>query len=232
MTNKFLLSLLISITLAGCQDPVPSDQVAACSLDFEQAMRDYEDLITDNDPDNDPPAPPRECKIPEVEPGANLAFSVVLKDFNFKQEDKMRDALERAKLVLNSKKFRERVLNHTFDGKKTFVDNNGMTNEQIYKSIMDGVETLFPEVDEEMDLDITLYYKNNSTVGYTYPDTTRIWVNSKFFNTYSLGQVAANVVHEWTHKLGYDHSRRNNPERPFSVPYGVGTIIKELVDGM
>ncbi len=232
MTKKLILPLLTSLIFSACQDPAPSDQVTACSLNYEQAMREYEELITDNDQNNDPPSMPRECKIPEVEPGANLVFSVVLKDFNFEQEDKMKDALERAKIVLNSKIFRERVLNHTFEGQTTFVDNNGMSNEEIYNSIMEGAETLFPEVDEEMDLDITLYYRNNSTVGYTYPDTTRIWVNSKFFNTYSLGQVAANVVHEWTHKLGYDHSRGSTPQRPFSVPYGVGTIIKELVDGM
>ncbi len=140
----------------------------------------------------------------------------------------MRDALRRARIVLNSKAFRTKVMNHTHNGKKTFVDNNGQTNEEVYQTIMEGAETLLPEIDNEMDLDITLYYKNNSTVGYTYTDTTRIWVNNKFFAGYTLGQVANNAVHEWTHKIGYGHSFYNNADRPFSVPYAVGEIVEEI----
>ena len=232
MTKKILTSLLFSLILSSCQEPAPPSQAEACTMDIEAAMREYDDLMSDNDPSNDPESVPRECNIPDREPSSNLTFKVELTDFNIEQEKKMKEALERAQIVLNSTVFRERVLNHTHNGEKTFIENGGKSNEEIYHSIMQAAETLFPEVDEEMDLDITLYYKNNSTVGYTYPNTTRIWVNSKFFNTYTLGQVAANAVHEWTHKLGYGHGRYNTPERPFSVPYGVGSIIKELVDDM
>ena len=95
-----------------------------------------------------------------------------------------------------------------------------------------GAETLSPEEDEEIDIDITLYYSNNSTVGYTYPNTNRIWVNDKFFAVNSLGKVAANVLHEWTHKIGFDHDFKRTTRRNFSIPYGVGTIIEKMVDGM
>ncbi|MCO4754311.1 MAG: hypothetical protein KC478_07500 [Bacteriovoracaceae bacterium] len=232
MTKKILASLIFSLILSSCQEPAPNTQTQACSMDIEQAMREYDELMNDNDPTNDPEQMPRECNIPDREPSSNLTFKVELQDFNVEQEEKMREALRRAQIVLNSSQFRQRVLNHTYNGEKVFVENDGKSNEEIYYSIMEAAETLMPEIDEEMDLDITLYYRNNSTVGYTYPNTTRIWVNSKFFNTYTLGQVAANAVHEWTHKLGYGHSYNNTPERPYSVPYGVGTIIKELVDGM
>lgn len=224
--------MTFSFILSACTEPQPQSDIEACSMDIDQAMEEYYKLLNDDDPTNDPEPPPRECDLPQREPGANLSFKVELKDFNVEQEKKMRKALERAKIVLNSAEFKQRVLNHTHNGQRTFNENNGQSNSEIYHVIMKGAENLLPEVDEEMDLDITLYYRNNSTVGYTYPDTTRIWVNAKFFNGYTLGQVAANAVHEWTHKLGYGHSRYNNADRPFTVPYGVGTIIEELVDGM
>ena len=95
-----------------------------------------------------------------------------------------------------------------------------------------GSEVLIPGNDEEMDLDITLYYANNSVVGYTYPDTTRVWTNDKFFSTYTYAQVAQNVVHEWIHKLGFGHDYNRTTRRNYSVPYGIGTIIKDLIEEM
>ena len=95
-----------------------------------------------------------------------------------------------------------------------------------------GSEELNPGDNETIDIDITLYFANNSTVGYTYPNVNKIWVNNKFFAGFSLGKVAANVTHEWTHKLGFGHDFNRTTRRNSSVPYGVGTIIQQLVDGL
>ncbi|MBC75451.1 MAG: hypothetical protein CME64_05485 [Halobacteriovoraceae bacterium] len=230
--------LTILLTVSACKEPPvtnapdPSDpkDPVACVADIQKAMDDYYALIQDNDPDNDPAEMPVECDLPQVNPGEELTYTAVLRDFSSTQEAKMRAALEKAKIVLNSQEFKDRVINHTYNGRRTFVANNGQTNEEIYETIMKGAEKLQPEIDHEMDLDITLYYQATSTVGYTYPNTNRIWVNSKFFNGYTHGQVAANAVHEWTHKLGYGHTSYYTSARPYSVPYGVGTIIRKLVD--
>jgi hypothetical protein len=139
---------------------------------------------------------------------------------------------KRIKIVINSTAFKERVLNHTYQGVRTFYDNEGLTNEEIYEAIMLGSEDLNPGDNETIDIDITLYFRNNSTVGYTYPNVNKIWVNNKFFAGFSLGKVAANVAHEWTHKIGFGHDFNRTTRRNFSVPYGVGTIIQELVDGL
>lgn len=236
MKKQTLLATIAAVFLiTACkQGPVTDGTVgdAACVTDIQKAMDDYYALMNDNDPNNDPAAPPVECDIPDVDPSAELDFDVVLRDFNTTQEEKMLEALKRAKIVLNSAEFKERVLNFTFNGQKQFNNNNGQTNAQVYETIMKGAETLLPTVDNEMDLDITLYYTNNSTVGYTYPNTIQIWVNSKFFNGYNYGQVAANAVHEWTHKLGYGHTSYNNSSRPYSVPYGIGGIINEMVNDL
>lgn len=161
-----------------------------------------------------------------------LNYVLELENFNATQDTKVREALRRVHIVINSKAFQTRVINHTFQGNKTFVDNRNMSNLQIYEKIMSGQEDLLPRKDHTMNLSLSMYYKYGSTVGYTYPDTLKVWVNSRFFNTNSYGRVAANVVHEWTHKLGFEHSYYNDYARPYSVPYGVGTIIEELVDKM
>ena len=155
-----------------------------------------------------------------------------LSGFNQEQDIKIREVLKRVKLVINSEEFKQRVLNHEFQGTKTFVDNAGLTNEEIYQKIMDGEEMLIPGVNHTMDLSLTMYYTNNSTVGYTYADTTMVWMNSKFFNSYTYGEAGGNVVHEWTHKLGFEHSYYNDYARPYSVPYAIGTIIEDLIDTM
>lgn len=202
-------------TLVSCQDPIP--QAADCVLPEKSNSEEADVQI---------------CSVPEPEELASLELNVELKDFNTKQEEKMRDALAQLKIILNSKVFKERVLNHQYEDESTFVDNNGLSNKEIYEKIMEAAEVLDPEVDQEMDLKITLYYANNSTVGYTYPDSDRVWVNNKFFAGYSLAKVAANVVHEWTHKLGFGHDFRRTTRRNFSVPYGVGTIVRELIEKM
>ncbi|MBT4791385.1 MAG: hypothetical protein HON90_07425 [Halobacteriovoraceae bacterium] len=227
----FLIIGLLSLMLS-CKEPIPVIQ--ACTLVEEPALTEEPtptlvEKIANNDSEDVAPKP---CVIPEAEENAKLEISAVLQDFSIEQEEKMHDALARLKIVINSKEFKQKVLDHQFEGQNSFEDNDGLTNEEIYDLIMLGSEVLQPEDDEQMDLDITLYYASNSTVGYTYPDTVRTWINNKFFKTYTLGKVAGNVAHEWTHKLGFGHDFRNTANRKYSVPYGVGNIVKELVDKM
>ena len=159
-----------------------------------------------------------------------FTVNYVLRDFSHTQAQKMDEAIDKLVEIVNSDVFKQRVLNHTYKGVLSFVDNEGLTNLEIYQKLMQGSETLNPAIDSEMDIDITLYYSNNSTVGYTYPNSERIWVNDKFFRSNSLGRVAANIIHEWTHKLGFDHDYNRTTRRNYSVPYGIGTIVQQLID--
>lgn len=237
-TRTITLAVVLLSTIAGftsCKNQTLINAKSECSIDLALGEVSQEELLSQIEQNGDITNPNdqiRACEIPEQDPNANLEINVSMTNFNELQEAKMREALKRLKFVMNSVEFRERVLNHTFNGEKTFVENNGMSNEEIYENIMNANETLLPDIDHEMDLDVTLYYKYGSTVGYTYPNTTRIWVNSRFFGGFSFGQVAANAAHEWTHKLGFGHSFYNNSARPYTVPYGIGSIVNELVDNM
>ena len=153
-----------------------------------------------------------------------------IKMVNFPKEEEMKikQAVELIRQVIASDEFRARVLAHTFEGKQTYVDNLGLSNEEIYKKIIDGSETLAPEKNGKMDVELELYHQSTNTIGYTYPNTIRIWINRKYFNRYTPVQVADNLFHEWLHKLGFDHSTRHSRSRNHSVPYAIGYLVEEL----
>lgn len=143
-------------------------------------------------------------------------------------EEKIQEALIIIKSVVASSEFRERVLNHRYNDERTFVDNRGFSNAQIYKIILDAAESLRPSINNVMDLEVEIYFENSSTVGYTYPNSDRIWVNKKFYDNYSPVSIAQNLFHEWLHKLGFDHSTTYSVSRNYSVPYAIGHIMSDL----
>jgi hypothetical protein len=228
------ISLLMLVMLISCKKEVVA-QNSDCVID--ETIAAQSDSLKDTrelEADKDEPETARVCDLPEAlsDKDITMEISAHLRNFTEKQEIKMREALRRLKIIINSKEFKEKVINHKYQDKYTFIDNDDLSNEQIYDKLIEGAEELDPTVDHEVDLDFTMYYKRNNTVGYTYPSTNRIWVNSRFFTSASYGKVAANAIHEWSHKVGFGHSYKYNSRRPFSVPYGVGTIIRELVDSM
>lgn len=70
-------------------------------------------------------------------------------------------------------------------------------------------------------LEFEMYYSNNSTVGYTYPERAKIWFNKKFHQFYGICKAAANLGHEISHKLGFDHASNYSRYRNYSVPYSI-----------
>jgi hypothetical protein len=163
-------------------------------------------------------------------PNGAYTFDINAKLVNFTatREAKVQKAFDLVKRIIATEKFRSRVLNHTYNGVKTFVDNNGLTNSQIYQRILEGAETLQPTKNNRMDVELETYYANNNVVGYTYANSKRIWMNTKFFDPYTIPSVSANLMHEWMHKLGFGHASTWSVARDHSVPYGIGKIINEL----
>lgn len=158
-------------------------------------------------------------------------FKTRIKMFNFFPEEKIkiRHAAELIQEVIASDAFKEEILNHEFNGKRTFANNLGLSNQQIYQKIMAGSEKLTPGNDREMDLTLVAYLNEDAmTVGYTYPNTHKIWMNRKYFRRQHAAEVTTNMVHEWLHKLGFDHDSSPTPERRYSVPYSVGYIVRRL----
>lgn len=155
-------------------------------------------------------------------------------NFNDAQYEKLMEAKQLVEMIINSAAFKERVLNFTYQGQKTFVQNNGMTNQQIYEYLMSGAE-MYPaqtSVDHLMDFDLVLYkpkwYQSKKVLGYTDQSTNIIHINKNFYNKADVNEIAMNMVHEWVHKMGFDHDFKRTARRPFSVPYGIGYIVRDL----
>ena len=168
-------------------------------------------------------------ELDTVNKGSQLDYKVITRNFTKAQRNKLMIALSKLKLVINSNTFRSKVLAHYYNGSNTYANNGGMNNSQIYNKFMSGAERLFPRRDKKMDLDITMYYEDTNVVGYTYQNTPRIWVNSKFFNSFSYASIAGNITHEWLHKVGFVHDFESTARRPYSVPYAVGKILRRMV---
>ncbi len=163
-------------------------------------------------------------------PSQALTFgtNVSIENATATMEGKIRNAEELIKRVIATEEFRNRVIGFTYNGVKKFVDNGGFTNEQIYQKMMDGAETLNKISDNQMDLQIEMYYASNSTVGYTYPNVSKIYANTKFYNNYSPATITGNMTHEWLHKLGFGHASYYSVSRDSSVPYAVGFIMRDI----
>lgn len=150
------------------------------------------------------------------------------------QENKIRSASGLIRKIVRSKEFKDRVLTHTWKGKKQFAENGGLSNTEIYQKILEGQEKMTSfGVNHTMDLEVELYTDYDSiTIGYTYPSIVRIYMNRKYFNKFRPYQVADNMTHEWLHKIGFVHPLKATPERPYSVPYAVGYIVKGIAREM
>lgn len=162
-----------------------------------------------------------------------LGVKTYMRNFTNTDQVKVRKAEVILEHIMNSEEFKQRILNYTWKGKKTFNANNGLTNQEIYDHIMTGEEILMPDTHGVMNFDLTLYRSKNpwsKVKGYTTAKSMRIYMNKKFFRktSWTSIDVAANMAHEWVHKMGYGHAYKHNADRPFTVPYAIGSIVGEL----
>jgi len=207
-----LFGLLLLFTLVACNpkssSPAPLDSsVTSVSNDVDDYTHGSDDV-----------------------PNEAYTWNENLDLINFLAADelKVQEAADLLKKVIASKEFKDAVINHTYNGQKTFVDNGGLTNLQVYNTILAGSEKLSPARNNALDVEIELYSEDTNTIGYTYPTSPRIWMNTKYFNQYTPFEVCDNLMHEWLHKLGFGHSATYNAARPYSVPYAIGYLVESL----
>lgn len=230
-SQLFLITSLL-LTLAACKgegtegtDPTIEDptQIGIGGEDPSTPTNPKEPDDTDTNPK---PTPVPNDGVPTA--AKTLKVNIKYVNFTSAQKAKYEQAVNVVKKVVASKEFMNAVKNHKYNGKITFNENKGKTNTQIYQHILDGNETLQPSKNNTIDVEVELYYANTSTVGYTYSNSKRIWVNTKYFNSYTPAKVAGNLFHEWLHKLGYTHASSYSPSRDYTVPYAIGYMISNL----
>lgn len=230
MLKNFSL-LFLCLLFNSCQR-VPSGE--NCTMSAQQDKHgSATPCVLENDlpPMEDTLTPPAMASEVQYVPTAATLWDADITYVNFSQEQqvKVEEAVALMKKVIGSASFKKRVLSHVFEGKKTFFDNGGLTNAQIYRIILDGAEKVgVTSKNNRMDVVLELYHATTNTIGYTYPNVTKIWMNTKYFDRYTPVQVAGNLTHEWMHKLGFAHATTWSKSRDHSVPYAIGYIMEEL----
>ena len=167
-----------------------------------------------------------------------------LKGGTKKQREEYRFAMKVLEIVVNSTEFRTRVENYNFT--RNGVLTNGFTfsylrergskkyynPHQIYTMFMTGRDAFNKEADGDIDVSTTIYYKRwSKTVGYTYKNTFKTWINSaKWSHRFNkrIAGIVGNTVHEYKHNEGFEHPVPSTWDRPYSVPYAYGTIAFDL----
>lgn len=150
-----------------------------------------------------------------------------IKGFSGASLEKLEKAFEVVEKVVNSEEFKEKVLNFKNDkGERAFASNKGLTNEEIYAQFMEGRETLQQDTPHEMNYFVSLYNNRwSKVIGWTNGNINTINVNWKYFKNFKANDVAGNLAHEWTHKIGYDHKSAAEHD---SAPYAIGYIVREM----
>ncbi len=164
-----------------------------------------------------------------VSTGHLTVVPMSIKGFDGAKGDKINSALRLLEDVVNSDEFKSRVINFVnTKGTRAFASNKNLTNEQIYAQFMEGRETLQPNTPNEMNYYLALYNKPWSRViGYTDGSINQININWKYFKGNEISDVAANLAHEWTHKIGFDHkSAAEHDSAPYAIGYIVGDIAR------
>ena len=154
-----------------------------------------------------------ETEIVDTTADNELLEVIDFKGFTQKQIGHFWQANDKLNLVVNSPEFEQFLYK-----REKIIDTNGLDIPGILK-VLRG---------QKPKLAFTMYYSRKSTVGYTYPNSNRIWFNSKFHNNYSVCKSAGNLGHEVSHKLKFTHAYKRTKSRPYSVPYTINAAFKEL----
>lgn len=171
---------------------------------------------------------PQTVKVPEVTPIptvtptiAKKKFLIAIRDTNYTEPQKknLAAASKHLEEIFNSEEFQKAVEGRTYTS-------TTLTGKEVYKKLMEGVESYNKEVNFTMDLKVTMYLKTlTKVVGYTTPGSDTVFTNSKFHSKYSACKIASNLTHEWSHKLGFQHSSASDAK---SVPYSLNEIVEKI----
>ncbi|HXH32666.1 MAG TPA: hypothetical protein VNJ01_17845 [Bacteriovoracaceae bacterium] len=165
--------------------------------------------------------------------GPDLSIHVLeLTNASSEDETRIEKALELLDAVVNSDDFQQRILTMSYVvKKKTYqgFSQTSHTKESVLQNILEAKENFRGGTTGVIDLFMDMYQEENSTIGWTAPTDRFFHMNRFHHQDYSPARTAGNILHEWLHKIDYDHEgKSDNPFREHSVPYKLGYTMAEL----
>jgi len=176
-------------------------------------------------------------------------FKVKLRVENFteKEERILKEAVNLMAIALGDPIFKEFCLNYKYRVKmyrwiglsretwyqefKGFYNVGDLTQRQIYCKLMRGAEVL-STVGEDDEADMWLKIDRSysaGVIGYTYPSSRTQYIYARIFNEFDMEDVAANLAHEWCHKMGFSHKKVKKSRKRRTCPYAVGDFVRNFL---
>lgn len=128
--------------------------------------------------------------------------------------------------IINSPEFKTKLLMSHYLGKPGFASTK-KTPSEVFKMVLEASE-LRTKVDHRLDLKIIVLKGKRGVLGWTNPSTSKIWMNSRYFDNRQDSGLVGTMLHEASHKLGLGHDFKRTARRPYSAPYVLGTIAAQL----
>jgi hypothetical protein len=143
---------------------------------------------------------------------------VEAKYFSPRDMVKVKKALSLLCKVVNSTQFRDGILYTTYTS----------TNDSPTEILAKMYKANERNTGDDYEMDFSLQYYNSwwsKVIGYTVPSSVWVWLNWKYHMHFTPSQMAGNLMHEFCHKIGYDHSSHRDYS---SVPYYAGYLVEQI----
>ncbi len=161
---------------------------------------------------------------------------VISKMYKFRKKWKVKKARRAVALMneaINSEAFKEEVLKFDFSDRRYRYDPKDdwqeiTDNMKIFDILLKGNEQYRNREDDyvwKLKIKLGRYLQQ---VGRREQDLiiTQNW----FMRSATDIRLAAHWVHEYAHVLGFHHDYEDTDRRPKSIPYGLGTIVKKVLE--
>lgn len=100
---------------------------------------------------------------------------------------------------------------------RKLIQTNGLTPSQVVAQIRAASLTV----------PVVMYSKWMSrVVGYRVPPDPTVYTNRKFHAGATACSRGSNLLHEWSHVLGFEHDFNASINRPYSVPYSLNAAME------
>ena len=165
----------------------------------------------------------------EEVPVEAITFETEIKTegLSVEEEIKIQEAEEIIKRVVASSEFKDRILNHTVNGIKTFLNNNGYSNEEIYQKILEAAESDNLRKDNKMELSLEVVSQTGQSRIYRILNgIKKVFFFFNLFKKTTPAGIAQSLFQQWLGKIGFN--RTENVTSQLSVQEAVSKIIGEL----
>jgi len=157
------------------------------------------------------------------EPAKEVPFLVVTEfnGYNTKSVNILKEAVKKVNETVASQCFEDFIIDRAIKkpGQKySLHTTNGKTAKQVVDDLRSGTAKIR----------LQYYTSRKGVIGYTYPNTDKIWTNWRFYAGATACNRASNLGHEGSHKapFKYGHAFKATYSRPWSVPYTINAAFK------